>query len=341
VFLAQLYFHKKGILGIVKQFNRLLPRFLSKYAIYLVLVIMIVVMSIIKPENFPTWANFRNILRQMTTIGIMALGVTFVIITGGTDLSGGSLVALCSVVCAKLVCLNQNREYGIPLAAAILITILIGSLGGFVNGVLAAYGKVPPFIGTLGMMWVARGIANLLSDSRPISGFNDAFNFIGGGLVAWGIIPMPVIVFFLCSVVAYVLLHWTKFGTYVYAVGSNEVAAHVSGTNVKRVKMFTYIIAGAFAAIAAIIITSRQQSGQPGMGSGYEMEAITCAIIGGASFSGGIGTIPGTVVGSLIMGVIANSMTMLQINPNWQMVIKGAIVALAVLFDTHKQRKTK
>ena len=173
------------------------------------------------------------------------------------------------------------------------------------------------------------------------AGKNDAFNFIGGGLVAWGIIPMPVIVFFLCSVVAYVLLHWTKFGTYVYAVGSNEVAAHVSGTNVKRVKMFTYIIAGAFAAIAAIIITSRQQSGQPGMGSGYEMEAITCAIIGGASFSGGIGTIPGTVVGSLIMGVIANSMTMLQINPNWQMVIKGAIVALAVLFDTHKQRKTK
>jgi len=315
--------------------KRTIFQILNKYAIYLILVVMIIVMSIVKPDSFPTLNNFLNVLRQMTTIGIMAIGVTFVIITAGPDLSGGSVVALCSVVVAQLSVLNDGSSK-FPLTVAILLTILVGAFAGLVNGLMTSYGNVPPFIGTLGMMWVARGIANLLSNSRPISGFDTDFIFIGSGSIL-GKVPTPIVIFVACGIIAYVLLHKTKFGMYIYAIGGNENAALVSGIKVKRIKTLAYVLGGAFTAIAAIVITSRQQSGQPGMGEGYEMEAITCAIIGGSSLSGGVGGIPGTVIGELIMGVIANSMTMLQVDPNWQMVIKGAIIALAVLLDVHKK----
>lgn len=315
-----------------------LSAFFNKYAIYFILLAMIIIMTILKPNHFPKYNNIINIIRQMTPIGIMALGVTFCIIAEGTDLSGGSIVAMCSVVAAHLAHPAANGSGGeYPLIVTILVTILVGALAGGINGLVIAYGNVPPFIGTLGMMSIARGVAMLLSNGRPIGNFTSAFKFIGGGML-FGVIPMPIVIFVGCTLLAYVVLHKTKYGTYVFAIGGNENAALVSGINVRKNKFFVYVIAGVTYAIAAMVLSARQESGVPGSAEGYDMEAITCAIIGGSSFSGGIGTIGGTFVGALIMGVLANGMTMMRVDPNWQMVVKGAVIILAVLFDMYKNR---
>lgn len=315
-----------------------LSRFFDKYAIYVILLLMIIVMSILKPDNFPKMNNFTNILRQMTPIGIMALGVTFCIITTGTDLSGGSVLALCSVVAAHLAHPMVDGSGAVyPLAVTIAATLAVGGLAGLINGVVISYGKVPPFIATLGMMSVARGAAMLLSGGRPIGNFTASFKFLGGGVVG-GFLPVPVIIFAICAFLAFVILHRSKFGTYIYAIGGNENAARVSGISVNKMLVMVYMLAGMTYGIAAIVLSARQESGVPSAGIGYDMEAITCAIIGGSSFSGGIGTIGGTVVGALIMGVLANGMTMLRVNPNWQTVVKGAVIIAAVLLDMRKNR---
>lgn len=317
--------------------NRNFSKLLDKYAIYLILLMMIIVMSILKPNNFPKFNNFTNILRQMTPIGIMALGVTFCIITAGTDLSGGSVLALCSVVAAHLAHPGPEGSGVYPLIVTILATMAVGALAGMINGVVISYGKVPPFIATLGMMSMARGAAMLLSGGRPIGNFTESFKSLGGGMIG-GTLPVPVIIFAVCALVSYIILHRSKFGTYVYATGGNENAAKVSGIAVNKILVMVYVLAGITYGIAAIVLTARQESGVPSVGVGYDMEAITCAIIGGSSFSGGIGTIGGTVVGALIMGILANGMTMMQVNPNWQTVVKGAVIVAAVLFDMRKHR---
>lgn len=315
-----------------------LSRFFDKYAIYVILLLMIVVMAILKPDNFPKLNNFTNIMRQMTPIGIMALGVTFCIITTGTDLSGGSVLALCSVVAAHMAHpLADGSGAVYPLAVTIGMTLAVGGLAGLINGVVISYGKVPPFIATLGMMSVARGAAMLLSGGRPIGNFTESFKSLGGGVVG-GFLPVPVIIFAVCALLAYIILHRSKFGTYIYAIGGNENAARVSGISVNKMLVLVYMLAGITYGIAAVVLTARQESGVPSAGIGYDMEAITCAIIGGSSFSGGIGTIGGTVVGALIMGVLANGMTMLRVNPNWQTVVKGAVIIAAVLLDMRKNR---
>jgi len=324
-----------------KPFN--LKDFFYEYSIYIILGIMVLIMAIIKFENFATLDNLMNIIRQMTTIGIMALGVTFCIITTGTDLSGGSVIAMCSVISALMAQRVTRGMGGLPTALvyvmALIVPILAGALSGLVNGLFISYGNVPPFIATLGMMNVARGAAMLISDSKPVSNdLPESFLFIGRGKI-FGIIPFPAIVFIICAVIAYVLLHRTKFGTYVYAIGGNRNAAVVSGINVKPILTSVYMLCGAFIGVASIVITARNTSGQPSMGVGYDMDAITCAIIGGASFNGGIGTIAGTIVGAFIMFVLINSMNMLQFNPNWQMIIKGAIIILAVLMDEMKNKR--
>jgi len=312
-------------------------KFFDKYAIYVILLLMIIVMSILKPDNFPKVNNFTNIMRQMTPIGIMALGVTFCIITTGTDLSGGSVLAVCSVVAAHLAHPAADGSGVYPLVVTIGATLLVGGLAGVANGVIVSYGKVPPFIATLGMMSMARGAAMLLSGGRPIGNFTSSFKFLGGGVIG-GFLPVPVIIFAVCALLAFIILHRSKLGTYIYAIGGNENAARVSGISVNKILVLVYMLAGITYGIAAIVLTARQESGVPSAGVGYDMEAITCAIIGGSSFSGGIGTIGGTVVGALIMGILANGMTMLRVNPNWQTVIKGAVIIAAVLFDMRKNR---
>lgn len=321
--------------------SKRISSFISKYAIIFILFGMIVIMSILKPENFPTWQNARNILRQMTTVGIIAIGVTFPIITGGIDISGGSVVAMCSVIIAHFAHPGADGVSGqYPLFVPILITLAAGAVVGLINGIITGYGKVPPFIVTLGMMSVARGIAMLLSDGRPIGNFTKEFNFIGGGSI-FGLIPSPIILFVICGVIGYIILHRTKFGTYVYAIGGNPNAAMVSGINVRKVTALVYVLCGVFNSVAAIVVTSRQESGQPGVGVGYEMEAITCAVIGGASLAGGIGRITGTLIGAVIVGVLTNAMTMMQVDPNWQLVVKGTIIVTAVLIDMRKKHKDR
>lgn len=313
-------------------------RLLNKYSLYLLLLAMIIIMSIIKPNNFPTVNNISNVLRQMATVGIIALGMTFVIVTGGTDLSAGMLTALCSVTVSYLM-IEGLFGYKFSPLVAILLAIFAGACAGAINGVLISYGHVPPFIGTLAVMWAAKGLALLISKGQPITGFNDTFNFIGGGSVLNGILSAPIMIFAACCVIAFILLHKTRFGLQVFAIGGNENAALVSGIRVKKIKMLTYILAGMFTSIGAIVLTSRQQAGNPTTGNGYEMDAITCAIIGGASLSGGIGSIGGTIVGVMILGIISNAMTMLQIDPYWQMVAKGVLIGSAVLFDEMKNHR--
>lgn len=314
-----------------------LKRFAGKYSLYLLLLLMIIVMSIVKPNNFPTWNNLNNVLRQMTPVGIIALGMTFVIVTAGTDLSSGMMTALCSVLVAYFM---MKGLFGVTLhpVLAVIFTLLAGAVGGGVNGALIAYGGVPPFIGTLAVMWVAKGLALLISGGQPITGFEKGFNFIGGGTFLY-VISMPIFIFIICCIISYIVLHKTKFGLHVFAIGGNKNAALVSGINVKKVEMACYVLAGVFTAIGSIVLTSRQQAGHPTTGTGYEMDAITCAIIGGASFSGGVGSISGTIVGVLILGVISNAMTMLQIDPYLQMTVKGVLIAAAVLADVRKNRK--
>lgn len=310
--------------------NDAVKRFMAKYSLYLLLLLMVVIMSIIKPNNFPTFNNLTNVVRQMTPVGIISLGMTFVIVTAGTDLSAGMLTALSSVLVAYFML--HGLVVPVPWVFAIALTLAAGALAGTANGLLIAYGGVPPFIGTLAVMWVAKGLALLISKGKPITGFGAAFKIIGSGNV-------PIMIFIVLAVIAHVMLHKTKFGLQVFAIGGNENSAMVSGVPVKLVKMLSYTLAGVFTAGGAIVLTARQQAGHPTTGTGYEMDAITAVIIGGASFSGGIGSISGTVVGVLILGVISNAMTMLQIDPYLQMVVKGALIAAAVLADVRKNRK--
>ncbi len=312
-------------------------RFFENYGTILILLLMMAVMSILRSE-FLTVSNFTNIIRQQTPIAIMALGVTFTIVSGGIDISGGSVVAMPAVILATFARVDGAGAANL-LIVPILASLLAGGAAGIVNGITISYGNVPPFIATLGMMSVARGFALIVSKGRPITGFTRAFEFLGGGSLLG--LPFPIFILAFVYLVGYVILHMTKFGTYIYALGSSQTAAEVSGVNVKRTKTLIYMFSGLFTGMAAIVLASRTLSGQPGVGVGWELHAITAAIIGGASFSGGIGTVFGTLVGALIMGVLTTGMTMLQIDPAFQMVVRGAVIALAVLLDERKHRYRK
>lgn len=315
-------------------------RFFEKYGTILIFIVMVILMALIKPE-FLTYKNIINVIKQQTPIVIIALGVTFTIISGGIDISGGSIIALCSVVIAMLAHpVGDAAGPGqLPLIVTILAGIVVGGILGTISGLVISYSNVPPFIATLGMMTAARGLALIVSGGRPVSGFTKAFDFIGSGSV----LGIPILIFILAFtfVISYILLHKTKFGIYVFAIGGNEMAAIVSGVKVKRNKTLVYMLAGSYCGIAAVALTSRILAGVPSVGGGYELSAITIAVIGGTSFSGGIGSIFGTIVGGGIVGVLNNGMTMLQIDPALQMVVKGAVIVGAVLLDERKHRYKK
>lgn len=315
-------------------------RFFEKYGTILIFTVMVLFMSLIKPQ-FLTSNNIMNIIKQQTPIVIIALGVTFTIISGGIDISGGSIIALCSVVIAMLAHpVGDAAGPGqLPLIVTILAGIVVGGILGTINGLVISYGNVPPFIATLGMMSAARGLALIVSGGRPVTGFTKAFDFIGSGSVLG--IPILIFILALTFVISYILLHKTKFGIYVYAIGGNEVAAIVSGVKVIRNKTLAYTLAGSFCGIAAVALTSRILAGVPSVGGGYELSAITIAVIGGTSFSGGIGSVFGTIVGGGIVGVLTNGMTMLRIEPALQMMVKGAVIVGAILLDERKHRYKK
>ncbi|WP_420829069.1 ABC transporter permease [Brevibacillus fulvus] len=297
----------------------------------LILIALVILMSILSPTFF-TASNLLNIVKQMSVVGIVAIGVTLVIITTGIDLSSGSVIALVSVVVASLA-----QPGGMPLFVPIIVGLGLGLLTGVINGTIISKGKIAPFIVTLGMMTAARGAALLYSGGRPIGNLSEPFKFIGQGQI-FGI-PFPILLFAFVGVITYLLLNKTKFGKRVYAIGGNEQAAMIAGIHIDRVKICIYGYAGLLSALAGIILTSRIASGQPTAGNMYELDAIAAAVIGGTSLSGGIGTIGGTIIGALVIGVMNNGLDLLNVSSYWQQILKGAIITAAVYLDSRKHNR--
>ena len=299
--------------------------FLVDHGVTLILLIIVAVMAFSEPA-FLTVRNLLNVVRQVSVIGIVGIGVTLVIITTGIDLASGSVIALVSVVSASLA---QPSEY--PLLVPVVAGLAAGALTGAISGTIVAVGQIPAFIATLGMMITARGAALIYSDGRPISNFSDAFDFIGRGY--WLGVPIPIYLLAISGLAIHVMLRHTRFGKHVYAIGGNRQAAVVSGINVTGCLILVYTLAGTLSGLAGILLTSRISVGQPTAGVGYELDAIAAAVIGGTSLSGGIGSVYGTVVGALIIGVLNNGLDLLGVNPYWQQVVKGVLIVTAVLLD--------
>lgn len=316
-----------------------LQGFLKTYGIFLILILMCIILSVLSPA-FLSMGNMLNIVRQISVIGLIAFGVTMCIITTGIDLSSGSVLALSAVVAASLA---QQPDWAarmypnlpaLPVIVPILAGLGVGALCGFVNGALISKTGIPPFIATLGMMTAARGLALLYAQGRPISTLTPEYNYIGQG-VLFGV-PFPVIILIVMALISRILLKHTKFGKYTYAIGGNENAAVVSGVNIDKYKILIYTYAGMLSGLAGVVLSSRISSGQPGLGQSYELDAIASAVIGGTSLSGGIGTIPGTIVGALIIGVMNNGLTLLNVQAYTQLIVKGVIIVGAVILDVRK-----
>lgn len=283
--------------------------------------------------HFLTVSNLVNVLEQTAINAVIAAGMTFVIISGGIDLSVGSLVALAGVVLATLL------HAGVPVPLAIAAALAIGFAFGLFNGAAITWGRLPPFIATLGMMSVARGCALLFTDGRPVSGFDAGFRSVATGRIAG--IPAPVLAAIGVYLLAWFVLSRTRFGRYVYAIGGNEEATRLSGVNVRMHKMCVYGVSGLASAVAAVLLTSRLNSAQPIAGMMYELDAIAAVVIGGTSLMGGDGALSGTLIGALIMGVLRNGLNLLGVSSFVQQIVIGLVIVVAVLVDNAlKSRKT-
>ncbi len=306
--------------------------FLQKYGIVLVLLLICAVLSFLSPV-FLTAPNLINVIRQISINGILAIGMTLIIITGGIDLSVGSQVALTGAVVAGLL------SSGTSIALAIIVGLAAGALIGFINGTIITKGGVPPFIVTLGMLTAARGITLIYTGGRPIYNLGSTFRFFGAGYV--GGIPVPVIILGIILIISHFVAKHTVFGREVYAVGGNPEAAVYSGVNKNKRLVQVYTFMGFLSAITGIVLTSRLGSADPTAGTGFELDAIAAVVIGGTSMFGGEGAVTGTMIGALIIGVINNGLNLLNVSSYYQQVIKGVIVVGAVLMDGYARNKQK
>ena len=293
-------------------------------------IVLCILMFILSPA-FLTTTNILNILRQVTTNLNLALGMTLIIIINGIDLSVGSIVALSGTIAGGLIAFS-----GLPIMLAIFISILIGTLCGTFNGILVAKTKIPPFIVTLGMLNIARGAAYVFTGGQPIRVMNDKFNFIGTGYI--GILPLPIIYTFVFVIIISLLLRRTILGRHIYAIGGNSTAASFSGIKIVSITVLIYTLMGFLASFSGVVLSARMFSGQPTVGQGFELDAIAAVVLGGTSMRGGVGTIGGTVIGALIIGVLNNGLNLLNINSFWQLIIKGLVILLAVYVDLLKKR---
>lgn len=303
------------------------------------LLALMVVFSLASP-NFLQTANILAILQATSVNGVLAIAATLVIITGGIDLSVGTLMTFCAVIAGVIL-----TFLGLPLPLGIVGAILAGTLSGVISGIVIAKLKVPPFIATLGMMLILKGLSLVISGTRPIY-FNDTpgFNQIALGSVVGQLVPaLPipngVMILFLVAIVISFVLGKTALGRYTFALGSNEEAVRLSGVNVDRWKIAVYGLAGSVVGVAGILIASRLNSAQPALGQGYELDAIAAVVIGGTSLSGGRGTVLGTLIGALIISVLANGLRILSVAQEWQTVVTGTIIILAVYADILRRRK--
>ena len=297
----------------------------------IVLVVLATVMAILSPY-FLSVSNFMNIVLATSTIGVLAIAATFVLSSGGLDLSLGSVLGLSSVVGAAVAV-----KLGAPTPVAVLATVAAGALAGLVNGMIVTRAFVPAFIVTLGMLGIARGLALILSDGRVIYGLPKAMVYLGQGR-PFGI-PMPVILFVATAIVMHIILAYTRYGRYTLAIGDNENAARTAGINIERHRLSLYTLSGALAGFAGLLFATRINSGDPTAGITYELTAITAAIIGGTNLFGGRGSILGTMIGALIMGVLQNGLNLLAVQSYYQQMAIGSVLILAVFIDQWQVRK--
>jgi len=303
-----------------------------QFGTLLVFLVLCGVLSVLTP-HFLTVSNLLNVAQQTAINAVIAVGLTYVIISAGIDLSVGSIVAYSGVVMAGAL------QAGWPVPAAILAGLGVGGACGAVNGLLIAFGRLPPFIATLGMMSVARGLALLHTDGRPVSGFAESFRWLATGELAG--IPVPVLIMLAVYAVAHFMLRRTKFGRYVFAIGGNEEASLLSGVPVAAYKVAVYAFCGLLAALGAVLLTARLNSAQPIAGINYELDAIAATVIGGTSLMGGQGSVVGTLIGALIMGVLRNGLNLLGVSSFFQQVVIGSVIIAAVLLDTVFKRQKR
>ncbi len=298
----------------------------------LIILIAIVALLAIGSPAFLTVNNLLTVALQSSIIALVAIGMTFTIITGGIDLSVGSVAALCGVLAAGFATKLHLGSY-----PGIILALIVGGVLGAINGLMIVRGRIPPFVATLAMLAIARGLTLVYTEGRPIAGLDEQFTFWGTGDV--GGIPMPVIVVAMIALVAYVVLSQTTFGLHLYAVGGGEETARLAGVSARRVKFWAYVISAVLAALAGVLLTARLWSAQPNAGVGLELDAIAAAVLGGTSLAGGVGGIGGTVAGALIIGVLSNGLNLLEVPSYNQQVIKGLVFIFAVMLDYLVKRR--
>jgi ribose/xylose/arabinose/galactoside ABC-type transport system permease subunit len=322
--------------------------FLARFAPLIFLLVLMAGFAILEPR-FLTPLNLFNVMRQISIYGLLAIGMTFVILTAGIDLSVGSLLAFCGLVMAavskgglgqRFAVGGEGEVLGYPWFLAALAAIAIGLVSGFVQGFAITRLKVPPFVVTLGGMSVFRGAALLFAAGGPISGFDPSLVWWGQGR-AFGQVPIPAIIFVAFAIVAHIVLRYTRYGRQVYAVGGNPEAARLSGLNVRAVITSVYVIMGFFAGLGSFVLAARLNSAEAVAGTGYELTVIASVVIGGTSLFGGVGTIFGTVVGTILIGVLLNGLVLLNVSPYVQQIIIGVIIVLAVAFDTFAKSRRR
>ena len=305
---------------------------IQKLAAFASLVLLIIFFSFASPYFF-SYDNLITVVKQTAVIGIIAIGVTYVIITAGIDLSLGAVVAFAGMTAAMVL------RAGTPSIVGVLVGCATGAACGLFCGVVIAKGRLPPFVATLGMMQIARGAALVLTYGRPIYfPANDNFVMIYSYNL-FGVIPMPVIYLFLIALIASFLLRKCAIGRYIYSVGSNEEAAHLSGINVTKTKIIVYGFSGLMCGLSGILLLSRLNSGQPSVGNMYELDAIAASVIGGTSLAGGEGAIIGTIIGALIMSVLKNGLNIMHVSQFWQLIISGFVILFAVYIDIARKRR--
>lgn len=305
--------------------------FFKRYGIVFIMIGMILLLTF-TTKNFLSYNNILNVLSTISINGCIALGMCIVITAGGIDLTVGALLAWGSIVAGLVL---QSTE---SIALACLAAVITSALMGLVTGLMIAQFNLFPFVATLAMQLVVRGLATALSGGASFPIAVSAFTKIGLGKV-FNVIPIPAVILLALIIIAYILMHWTKFGRYVYAIGGNKNAAVASGVNVYWVTVLTYVISGLFTGISSLIMTAKINASQPNIGVGYETDAIAACVIGGTSFAGGVSTIPGTVVGIIIIGLIYNGMNLIGVQSYWQTVCKGLLIVLAVLLDKAVNKK--
>lgn len=303
---------------------------LAKYKSLIGLIVLCAIITFVTP-SFLTLSNITNVFTQVSVNAIIAVGMTFVILTGGIDLSVGSTLAISGALSASII-----KSTG-SIFLAVIVAGTTGIVIGVINGLLIAKGKLQAFIATLATMTIFRGITLVITDGTPISKLPEAFMAIGNAKI--GFIPVPVILMIAFAAIGIFVLSQTRFGRYLYALGGNEDSAKLSGINTDKIKLLTYTISGFAAAIAGVIITSRIGSASPNAGTGFELDAIAAVVIGGTSLSGGEGKVSGTIIGALVIGVLNNGLNLMNVSPFYQSIVKGLVILLAVLLDKKSRKK--